>query len=174
MNQPHLRRRTFLGSLGAAGLVWTLDAPAAAAASGLVTYAVEGSDATVALLPGHTGDLLLHVARRFHYEVAALGAGDARGTGGGATLILAPDRFPAGLRGALFPGQVDTVRDILADCAGRVRWGGDDRRRPQEGRFTVVRPGAVRLGTPGRMPDVYAPARHRAATALAERQIAAG
>ena len=176
MDQP-VRRRTFLGALGTAGLLCTVDLPSAAVAAppALRPYLVEGSDAGVALPPGPGADLLLHVARRFHYEVEALRPGDAVSEAGGSTLILAPARFPAGLRGGLFPAQEATVRDILADCDGLVRWGGDHRSRPQEGLFALVaRPGRAVPADAGRMPDVYAPARRRAALKLAARQGAAG
>jgi hypothetical protein len=116
---------------------------------------IEGSDAGVALLPGDASVVLLHVARRFHYEVSTLRPGDVRGhvTGrglaapyesnylSGTAIAIRPGQFPAGSGGNLFPPQLIVVQDILAECAGVVRWGGDDR-RPKEGHFQIdVPPG---------------------------------
>jgi hypothetical protein len=144
-----VKRRTFLGAIGAASLLGAVELPP----EPLADFVVDGSDAVVALRPGPGADLLLHVARRFHYEVDALRPGDATSTGGGTILILAPARFPVGLRGGLFPAQEATVRDILRDCDGLVRWGGDRRVRPQEGVFALI--GQPRRAS--RLPDVFSP-----------------
>jgi hypothetical protein len=87
MDQP-VRRRTFLGTLGVAGLLSTVDLPAAAGAA------------------------------------------------------------PASLRPYWsVPAQEATVRDILADCDGLVRWGGDQSERPQEGLLALIaRPGRTTHG----------------------------
>jgi hypothetical protein len=160
---------------------------------------VEGSDAAVALLPGDVSVILMHVARRFHYEVSTLRGGDVHGhvTGrglaapdesnylSGTAIAIRPGQFPAGSGGNLFRPQLIVVRDVLAECAGVVRWGGDDR-RPKEGHFQIdVPPGdpglrrvAARItawreargrgaGTPIDSTD---PARRRAAVALQRRQ----
>ncbi|MFC5923669.1 hypothetical protein [Micromonospora vulcania] len=165
-------------------------------------YRVEGSNASVTLLAGMVGTVLLHVVRRFHYEIgevtreAIVGHRTDRRISSpyesnylsGTAVALWPDRYPAGARDGLFAHEVAIVRDILADCEGVVRWGGDQRTQPQEGHFQIdVRPGDGRLnhvsgklqaweavsgqgaGTPG---DVYSPARRRAASTLADRQRA--
>jgi hypothetical protein len=48
-------------------------------ATKVATVKVEGSNAGMALLPGDVATVLLHVARRFHYEVDALASGDVHG-----------------------------------------------------------------------------------------------
>ncbi|MEU7908596.1 hypothetical protein [Actinoplanes sp. NPDC049118] len=123
-------------------------------------HRIEGSDATVALLPGATAMVLLHVARRFHYDVDELAAGEAAGHHSpaadgtvagvnfrsGTALALRPGSYPAGAAGNLYPQQIAMVRDILAECDGVVRWGGDDASRPMEGAFYIdVPPGDARL-----------------------------
>jgi hypothetical protein len=147
-----VERRTFLSAIGAVGMLGAVQLPPGATPV-LENFVIDGSDAVVPLRPGPGATLLLHVARRFHYEVEALRPGDATSAGGGTVLILAPARLPAGLRGGLFPAQEATVRDILTGCDGQVRWGGDRRVRPQEGVFALA--GHVRRGV--RVPDVFSP-----------------
>ncbi|KOX18585.1 hypothetical protein ADK67_35805 [Saccharothrix sp. NRRL B-16348] len=216
MNEPtedstRLGRRRFLaiaGGLAAAASVGLATSPAASAAPpanpparphSLATFAVEGSNASVTLLSGPSAVVLLHVARRFHYEVDALGAEDITGyaevpagtpfaadyRSGTAIAILAA-RYPAGATGGLFPHELAIVRDVLAECEGVVRWGGDFRETPKEGHFRVdVKPGdptlarvAKKIGGwvdgPGRgaPADPFAPGRRQAAERLAERQLA--
>lgn len=161
MSQHLITRRNLLAS--ACALL--VGAPAAArpringwpALTTAPTFLIEGSGASVALRAGPVADVLLQVARRFHYEIAPLhDDGDVVGflRGGvppgsahlsGTALVLHPGRFPVGARGGLFPHEVAAVRDILAGCGGAVRWGGDDPRAPQEGAFFIdVRPGNLR------------------------------
>ncbi|MEU7997058.1 hypothetical protein AB0B83_17200 [Micromonospora sp. NPDC049060] len=163
-------------------------------------HRIEGSNATVALVPGPVAIVLLHVARRFHYEVDSVEAinghrSDRRVTAAyesnylsGSAIEILPGRFPIGARDGLFPHELATVRDILAECDGVVRWGGDHRTLPKEGHFQIdVRPGDGRLrriaekisswtekpgrgaGTP---PDIFSGFRRAAATGLADRQRA--
>jgi len=139
---------------------WPLIAAAAAGA-----FRVEGSDATAMLLTdaGEASDAaitLLHVARRFHYEVAALDQGDVHGYTtdrtviagfesnhlSGTAIALKPQAYPVGSAGNLFPYEVAVIRRILADCDGVVGWHGDDPVRPAEGHFSIgVPPGDARL-----------------------------
>ncbi|GAB1640085.1 hypothetical protein [Krasilnikovia sp. MM14-A1259] len=162
-----LSRRQVLAGVGgvAAGLAFGVPAAArtgqvtddgwpAVGAARITQHRIEGSDAVVALLPGPTAAVLLHVARRFHYEVDALAAGEATGYRGagdrhhrsGTALELRPGSYPAGAAGNLYPQQLAMVRDILAECDGVVRWGGDDPARPMEGHFRIdVPPGDARL-----------------------------
>ncbi|WP_128433242.1 hypothetical protein [Streptomyces cyaneus] len=112
---------------------WTIDADAVAA------FPVEGSDATVRLHHAAAA-VLLHVARRWHYEVAPLhGSGDVAGHRtdpavraafesnylSGTAVALHPLQYPLGAGDGLWPHQKRIVRDILADCDGVVRWGAD-------------------------------------------------
>lgn len=149
-----MRRRTLLktgAGAGAAGMVALAGAtPAAAApasaagpaASRLETFQVQGSDVTVALLPGRAATVLLYVARRFHYEVDTLRPGDLRADPTGTVLDIRPGWYPPGATGGFLPHQVIVLRDIVAECDGLVRWGGDDAAEPREGRFALAVPAA--------------------------------
>ncbi|MBQ0904332.1 hypothetical protein [Micromonospora sp. U21] len=115
---------------------WKID-PAA-----ITTYRVEGSNATVALRQGRAAAVLLHVARRWHYEIAPLDTGEGGGITGhttrravlaefesnylsGTAIALHPTAYPVAGSERLWPHHEAIVRDILADCEGTVVWGGD-------------------------------------------------
>ncbi|MEU1226930.1 hypothetical protein [Streptomyces sp. NPDC005828] len=103
------------------------------------TRSVSGAGLDVPVWIGDVETVLLHVVRRFHYEVEELHAGDLSGwrpakevrrrhpesnlASGTAVRI----RQGAGAQGSLFPLQIDTIRAILAECDGVVRWSGDDK-----------------------------------------------
>ncbi|MFD5567252.1 hypothetical protein [Streptomyces cadmiisoli] len=102
------------------------------------TRPVAGTGLDVDIRIGDAEAILLHVVRRFHYEVEQLPGVDLAGwqpIGGlkkgrpesnlasGTAVRIRPG---AAASGGLFPLQLLTVRDILADCEGVVRWGGDD------------------------------------------------
>ncbi|MFD4597380.1 hypothetical protein ACFWPQ_05010 [Streptomyces sp. NPDC058464] len=131
------------------------------------TYGIQGTPGplTVALRAGDVRTVLVHVVRRFHYEIDALGTqGEPRPVEGwlpptdirdsrlpesnrasGTAVAIRPGSYPPGARGAFTAGRQLIIRDIIADTEGVVRWGGDDR-RPSEGLFYVaVRPGDPRL-----------------------------
>jgi hypothetical protein len=163
---------------------------------------VEGSAASVAVLAGDVAAVLVHVLRRFHYEVRALGSGAVLGHTvdrsvrsaaesnhlSGTAVAIRPDLYPIGVGGGFHVAEVAVVRDILADCEGVVRWGADDPRLPKEGHFQIdVPPGDQRLrrvartlGAPGdasgraagSMPDPFTTARGERAAQLARRQRA--
>ncbi|MFJ4869979.1 hypothetical protein [Streptomyces sp. NPDC088757] len=102
------------------------------------TRPVPGAGIKVDVRIGDVEAILLHVVRRYHYEIEQLSTVDLAGwqriddlEKDGAESNLASGtavriRPGAGASGSLFPLQVLTVRDILADCEGVVRWGGDD------------------------------------------------
>ncbi|MFJ3975696.1 hypothetical protein [Streptomyces sp. NPDC090021] len=144
--------------------------------------------------------VLVHVVRRFHYEVETLRGGDVTGwaqpdsvrkglpesnLASGTAVRIRSGSYPVGARGGFYPLQEVTLRDILADCDGVVRWGGDDA-KPDESLFYIdVRPGDERLGkvaakiwewnyTPGQgsgvLVDTFQPQRRTAADQLAGRQ----
>ncbi|MCD7445279.1 hypothetical protein K4B79_44755 [Streptomyces lincolnensis] len=112
---------------------------------------------TVAVRAGDPETVLIHVIRRFHYEVDTLGlpgepqpvegwtapskVRDSRlpesGRASGTAVVIRPGSYPPGARGNFTAGQVLVIRDILADTEGVVRWGGDDR-RPYEGLFHLA------------------------------------
>ena len=211
------RRHVVLGGLGAGGLVIAAGTgPAAAApptpgrwtagrsANGwaidgrLAILPVEGTGLTVRLRPGPTSVVLLHVARRFHYELDSLRAGDLHGATtdrdvrtpeqsnllSGTALAIRPGSYPVGARGSLYPAELVVVRDIVAECDGVLAWGGD-LETAQEGHFEIaVPPGdpalgalATRLGSlderPGRgagATDAFAAHRRRRAAAYHARR----
>ncbi|WP_425588538.1 hypothetical protein [Streptomyces venetus] len=163
------------------------------------TRPVPGTGLEVDVRIGDVEAILLHVVRRYHYEVEQLNHVDLAGwqrIGGlekgrpesnlasGTAVRIRPG---AGASGSLFPLQVLTVRDILADCEGVVRWGGDDS-PVDESLFYVdrgpddasVRGLADRLrlaeATPGQgagvAVDVLAPSRRERAKKLVKEQRA--
>ncbi|MGW7303463.1 hypothetical protein [Streptomyces sp. NPDC054829] len=109
---------------------------------------------------GDVETVLVHVVRRFHYDVDELRRGDVVGwrhpdkvregladsnQASGTAVQIRPGFYPSGQRGGFFPHQLATVRDIVADCEGVVRWGGDDS-NPDEALFYIaVRPESRRL-----------------------------
>ena len=147
-----MRRRTVLawgvGAAGAAALV----RPGAAVAAGkgpavgraavsvpaIRPVAVEGTGLSVRLLAGPAATVLVYVARRFHYEIDTLGAGDLVGDPAGTAIDIRPGFYPAGVTGGFLPHQVIVIRDILAECDGMVRWGGDGKSSPAESRFAIA------------------------------------
>ncbi|GAA2560136.1 hypothetical protein GCM10010435_34290 [Winogradskya consettensis] len=144
-----MRRRTLLVLGAGAGVATALpfslpfSLPATAAPASLRSFPVEGTDATVQLLPGPAATVFLYAARRFHYEIDTLHAGDLVGSTD--ALDLRPGWYAPGVTGGLLPYQVTVIRDIIAECDGLLAWGGDAA-VPQEGRFTLtVAPGNARL-----------------------------
>ncbi|MEU9457751.1 twin-arginine translocation signal domain-containing protein [Streptomyces sp. NPDC058322] len=110
----------------------------------------------VAVRIGDAETVLVHVIRRFHYEVDALRKGDVVGwrkpnavhrglaeanQASGTAVQIRPGHYPLGAKGGFFPQQQIVIRDILAELEGVVRWGGDDK-RPDESLFYLdVKPG---------------------------------
>lgn len=154
-------RRTLLGATAGVGtLVLAPAVPAGAAAGSGIwdrdvsangwsidpatvgQYRVEGSGSSMILRHGYPAAVLLHIARRWHYEIAALDTGEGGEVTAytrnrrvqtkfesnylsGTAIALHPTSYP--LRGSesLWPHHVAIVRDILVDCEGTVVWGGD-------------------------------------------------
>jgi hypothetical protein len=117
---------------------------------------IEGSGHRIAVASGPAAIVLLHVLRRFNYEIDELAAGDARGWRkqgkvtapyesnylSGTAVEIRPNLYPAGSSGNIFAPQIALIRDILLDCEGVVRWGGDDPTQPKEGHFQIDVPPA--------------------------------
>lgn len=116
---------------------WTLEKEANHVST-VWTRPVPGTGLELDIRIGDVEAILIHVIRRFHYEVEQLTQIDLAGwrqVGGlkknrpesnlasGTAVRIRPGASAAG---GLFPLQLLTVRDILADCEGVVRWGGDD------------------------------------------------
>ncbi|MHC3473143.1 hypothetical protein ACYF6T_31255 [Streptomyces sp. 7R007] len=141
---------------------------------------VPGTGATVAVRLGAVSTVLLYVISRYHYEVEALGPDDILGFqaphglrgfrtdyASGTAVALRPGAHPPGAAGGLFPAQRAAVADIVADCAGVVRWGGTFR-TPYDAHFHIDVPPsderldrlAARIGrrdqTPGQGPGTAA------------------
>ncbi|MFJ9825525.1 hypothetical protein ACIRSU_14310 [Streptomyces sp. NPDC101160] len=162
------------------------------------SHAIEGSGEHVSLADGDAATVLLHVARRFHYEIDTLRPGDVHGWTAdrtvtepyesnylsGSALAIRPTWYPVGAKGNLYPNELVVVRDILTELDGVVAWGGDFT-TPKESHFEIaVRPGHPRLkgvarkiggwnSGPGNegagAVDAFDPARRRAARAFAGR-----
>lgn len=123
-------------------------------------HRIEGAGAvTVPLLAGDVAVVLLHVARRYHYEIASLGEKEVTGHVhnrkvaapyesnylSGTAMALRPALYPAGVKGGFFTHELIIVRDILAELEGVVRWGGDEA-TAKESHFQIdVGPGSTRL-----------------------------
>ncbi|MER5645083.1 hypothetical protein [Streptosporangium sp. NPDC002524] len=108
----------------------------------ITLHAVEGTLASVLLRAGDAATVLLHVARRWHYEVAPVDTGQGGGLSAhttdrtvgagfesnhlsGTAVAVHPAAYPLHGSEGLWPHQEVIVRDILLDCEGTVRWGGD-------------------------------------------------
>ncbi|MEU3983942.1 hypothetical protein AB0F77_28330 [Streptomyces sp. NPDC026672] len=158
------------------------------------SHRVEGAcGVEVPLLDGDVATVLLYVARRFTYEIDMLRPGDVQGhttdrhTGAafesnrlsGTAVTIRPLFYPLGAQRdtGMSEQERTVVRDILADCAGVVAWGGD-LKPVKESHFQIdVPPGDARLSalaarvrgwndTPGQGAgtiDAFAPARVRRA-----------
>lgn len=113
------------------------------------TRPVPGTGFGVEVAIGDVETILVHVVRRFHYEIEALRDGDVTGyrapatTKGyetnhasGTAVDIRPDCYPAGVKGGFFAPQAAVIRDILADCEGVVKWGGDFT-TPDESHFQI-------------------------------------
>lgn len=215
------RRRLLLGGLGVAGAaaLGQIGICQAAAAASTDTWTgefsangwpilaqarakrIQGSNLRVAVAPGAAGTVLLHVARRFHYEISRLrpdapaeitGHTDNRTVAqpyesnhlSGTAIAIRPGTYPLGVPDGFFPHELTVIRDILAECQGVVRWGGDEP-TPKESHFQIdVAPGdhtlralAKKINKWNRTPgagagatDPFTRDRLTAARAMAERQ----
>ncbi|MDH6137696.1 hypothetical protein P3T37_007129 [Kitasatospora sp. MAA4] len=219
MSSQPSRRRVLTVGLGLAGGVglWSAAVTAAGAATTLTGWAgdtsangwpviaqaaarpVEGAGAvSVAVLDGDAATVLLHVARRFHYDVQPLAPDEITGHRtdralavpyesnylSGTAIAVHPLLYPVHASGGFFPPELTVIRDILADLEGVVRWGGDES-VPKESHFQLdVPPGDPGLkrvaakvrqwnSQPGEGAgaiDPLAPGRLQAARSLAQRQ----
>ncbi|MEU6553281.1 hypothetical protein ABZ915_23810 [Streptomyces sp. NPDC046915] len=125
-------------------------------------YQVEGTNVEVSLAKGDAATVLLHVARRFAYEIDMLRAGDLHGHTthraigasfesnhlSGTAIAIRPLHYPLGAD-VKYTGMSESERivvaDILADCEGVVAWGGDLKPVKQSHFHIDVKPGDPRL-----------------------------
>ncbi|OKI04845.1 hypothetical protein A6A06_09020 [Streptomyces sp. CB02923] len=115
------------------------------------SFGIEGSGRSVRLATGPAAVILLHVARRFHYEIDGLREGDVQGHTrsrdilqryesnhlSGTAIAIRPRAYPVGVKGGLYPRELVVVRDILAELDGVVAWGGDFG-TPKESHFEIA------------------------------------
>ncbi|MEV7599769.1 hypothetical protein AB0O91_20540 [Kitasatospora sp. NPDC089797] len=116
---------------------WTLEKEANHVST-VWTRRVAGTGLSVDIRIGDVEEILVHVVRRFHYEVEELPSGDLLGWQeiGGLRAALPESNLASGTavrirpgasaKGGFFAHQELVLRDILAECRGVVRWGGDD------------------------------------------------
>ncbi|AHH98896.1 M15 family metallopeptidase [Kutzneria albida] len=149
------RARVLTGEHSANG--WAIEKGADIGGS-IWTRPIPGSPVTAALRIGDVAVVLVHVVRRFHYEIGTLNRGEVVGykspstvTGyetnhaSGTAVDIRPGWYPPGVRGGFLPHELTALRDVLGDCEGVVGWGGD-RSHPDEGHFQIeVGPGDPRL-----------------------------
>ncbi|WP_433326138.1 hypothetical protein [Spirillospora sp. CA-294931] len=170
----------------------------------IYTRPVPGTPVEVQIRMGDVETVLVHVIRRFHYEVDILLQGEVVGwrpprtvrrkfaesnQASGTAVQIRPGHYPAGVRGGFFPQQQVVIRDILAELDGVVRWGGDDRSSDESLFYVDTKPGSSRLvqvaekiqeinEAPGKgagtAVDVFATARRRRAEKLARVQRVRG
>ncbi|MER7846260.1 hypothetical protein ABTZ03_20170 [Kitasatospora sp. NPDC096077] len=175
---------------------WTLEKEANHVST-VWTRQVAGTGLAVDIRIGDVEEILVHVIRRFHYEVEELPSGDLLGWQeiGGLRKALPESNLASGTavrirpgasaKGGFFAHQELVLRDILAECRGVVRWGGDDDEvdeslfyiapGPKDRRVTrladELRGWAARPGEGAGTPvDVQSPRRRTEATNLARTQ----
>ncbi|GHH83627.1 hypothetical protein GCM10018793_46190 [Streptomyces sulfonofaciens] len=114
-------------------------------------FTVEGSNQSVRLAAGDAATILLHIARRFNYEIDQLRAGDVQGHRtsrrvhqrfesnylSGTAIEIRPRAYPLGAKGGFYAPEMVVVRDILAELDGVVAWGGDFK-TPKESHFEIA------------------------------------
>ncbi|GAA2520580.1 MULTISPECIES: twin-arginine translocation signal domain-containing protein [Streptomyces] len=166
----------------------------------IYTRPAPGTPVDLRIRMGEVETVLVHVVRRFHYEIDPLRKGEVVGwrtpasvrnnlaesnQASGTAVQIRPGFYPSGARGGFYPLEELVIRDILAECEGVIRWGGDDS-TPDESLFYIdVPPGDERLVrvalkirgwayTPGRgsgvLVDPLQPRRRKAAERLAAQQ----
>ncbi|MFG3054157.1 hypothetical protein ACGFZP_24815 [Kitasatospora sp. NPDC048239] len=134
-------------AVDAGGAVWTRPLP--------------GTTARLAVRIGQVETVLVHLARRYHYEVAELRAEEVAGwrspegirssalaesnLASGTAVALRPGSFPPGVQGGYLPYELQVIRDILAELDGVVAWGGDDKHVDEGLFYLAVPPGDARL-----------------------------
>ncbi|MDI2020247.1 hypothetical protein SAMN05660916_00853 [Arthrobacter sp. 31Cvi3.1E] len=110
-------------------------------AAGVWTRTVPGSAASLAVRVGDPETILVHVARRYNYEIRSLGDRDVEGfvpldqlpsgvssnLASGTAMRILPGSFTLGFSGGFYGSEMQILRSILAECEGVVAWGGDAR-----------------------------------------------
>jgi hypothetical protein len=105
------------------------------------TRPVPGTGLSIDVRVGVVETVLVHLIRRYHYEIDELRAGDLVGwrspaevrqslpesnLASGTAVRIRPGHYPVGTSGGYFIPERAVLRDILAELDGVIRWGGDD------------------------------------------------
>ncbi|WP_062014044.1 hypothetical protein [Streptomyces hygroscopicus] len=163
LRRVEARRRHLLTNRPSANQ-WEME-KAADAGGDIASRPVPGTGLNVSVRKGDIATVLVHVIRRFHYEVDTLGlhgepnpiegwmapsaVRDSRlpeaNQASGTAVVIRPGSYPPGVRGSFTTGQQLIIRDIIADTEGVVRWGGEDRRAYEGLFYLTVPPGDARL-----------------------------
>lgn len=116
-------------------------------------FRIEGSTLSVLLAPA-AAPVLLHIARRFLYEIESqVQPGEITGYTtdrrvdapyestylSGSGITIRPLHYPLGASNGFFDQEKTIIRDILADCEKTVAWAGD-LRPVKESHFHITEP----------------------------------
>jgi hypothetical protein len=113
------------------------------------TRPVAGTGFEIDVAVGNAEVILVHVIRRFHYEIDTLRPGEVIGFkspatvkrrelnhASGTAVDIRPGHYPPGVKNGFYPHEAAVIRDILAQCEGVVEWGGDFS-SPDEAHFEI-------------------------------------
>ncbi|GAA1021663.1 hypothetical protein Aple_072460 [Acrocarpospora pleiomorpha] len=127
---------------------WLINTAANAGGS-VWTRPVPGTGFEIDVAIGHVEVILVHVVRRFHYEIDTLRPGEVIGFkspdkvkrrelnhASGTAIDIRAGHYPPGVRNGFYPHEAAVIRDILAECEGVVQWGGDFS-APDEAHFEI-------------------------------------
>ncbi|MEV6982906.1 M15 family metallopeptidase [Sphaerisporangium sp. NPDC051017] len=127
---------------------WSINTAANSGGS-VWTRPVPGTAFNVDVAIGEVEIVLVHVIRRFHYEIDTLRPGDVVGFraaslrrgyelnhASGTAIDIRPGHYPPGVRNGFYPHEVAVIHDILAECEGVVSWGGNFS-YPDEAHFAI-------------------------------------
>lgn len=118
---------------------------------GITNPAIAGVTFPGGIRGGDAGIVLRHVAEQYHRRVEPLvkgwcwghayravrGSASTSNHASGTAIDCNAPRHPLGRRGTFNDGQVAAIREILRECSGVVRWGGDYAGRPDEMHFEL-------------------------------------
>lgn len=117
------------------------------------TFRVEGSNQSVNLADGDPATILLHVARRFNYEICTIPPGELDGHTSktsvsqryesnylsGSAVTIRGAIYPLGAKDSFYSNELKVIRDIISEMEGVVSWGGDEA-VPKESHFQLALP----------------------------------
>ncbi|MEU6144261.1 hypothetical protein ABZ848_28420 [Streptomyces sp. NPDC047081] len=124
------------------------------AGQGVWSRPVSGTGFTLDTRLGAVETVLVHIVRRWHYEIETLREGEVVGwrpigeldadspesnQASGTAVAIRPGAYVKGVQGNLTKIQRETIESILDDCGDVVRWGGRDR-TPYEALFYIATP----------------------------------